>query len=122
MRSRVAVCMILCLSVLLVRPSHAITGNDVLTVMCKDAQHRRCRGFYAGVLEGIFAASSFVATMHTGVQVGWTQALGLCIPDAVTRSQLTEIAIEYLRRNPAVTHEQAAGLAIVAWNDAFACE
>lgn len=120
MRSHLMTGAILSFSALLAAPSHAVTGNEALE-LCQTRQGAACSFYYHGIIDGLLAGASFTSLDITG-NGDSTTALGVCAPSAVTSGQMIDVAIEYLRRNPAERHEGAGLLTIDAWREAFPCQ
>jgi len=103
-----------------VRASIATTGNEALA-LCQNEQSAACTFYYLGVSEGASFGAAVGSLKATG-EADSASVLEFCAPTAATNRQMKDIAVEYLRRNPAKRHLLATLLAMFAWREAFPCQ
>jgi len=87
-----------------------LTGYEVL-LRCSgdnDAQGTQCLGYLQGIAD-VMLAGNEVNGYH------------VCIPPGILVGQLEDIALQFLRANPAVRHAATAGLVAKAYQQSFPC-
>jgi hypothetical protein len=78
---------------------------------------RFCEGSIRNKIEcmayllGVFHGSQFGGATKT-----------VCLPEGVDTGQLYEVAMAYIRNNPARAHWAPFGLMLLSWKEAFPCE
>jgi hypothetical protein len=86
-----------------------VTGNDLYD-RCEHASIGATSNFAMGVAD----------TYQLLVNAHETVAF-FCIPLGVEARQLVDVACQYLKANPATRNQSAAGLAAVAFSEAWPC-
>jgi hypothetical protein len=89
-----------------------IMGDDLLA-SCSSSELLvlvgDCLGFVTAIAD----------TLNSGSDVtGWRA----CIPPGVTRGQLRDVDVDYLRKNPQILQTASASLAAAALQSAFPCK
>lgn len=113
----------LLLSLLISVPSlgYAITGGELLakcTAPTASSDRTFCDGYVAGVASGAIIAS--IAMTKARPELRASPPV-FCMPASVPQEKLTELAVTFLRRNPASQRYSAASELILAFREAFPC-
>lgn len=110
------VALVICLFMSVVPKSHASsvyeTGNSIYE-KCVSVDNFSAYGICLG----------FVETMADMLDPGLTEGgfIEACISKSVTRKQLVDVFINYLRANPQIRQKNAVSLAYLAYIAAFPC-
>lgn len=107
-----------------------ISGNSLYDACRNDdpAIAGFCIGYLIGLIEGRgIGAFQVLAQLQPGENAGQMNSLvnnflGHCIPEDASNEQLRDVAVEYLRENPASRHETARLLIWQAYVEAFPCQ
>ena len=103
---------LLLLAVLPVDSSAFWTGNDILARCEGEANDQRdCMGYVTGASDMLGAAQT----------VGEARPV-MCQPDNVSRKQVVDIVVRYLRNHPSNRHYLGGSLVRIALMDAFPCK
>lgn len=106
-----------------------LTGNELLSI-CDQAdadlaQAGFCAGYVLGAVEGMkwgVSAPLLIAGDSTeSAERSGNILLGFCLSPDATLGQYRDIAIKYLRENPAARHDSARSLIHIALREAFPC-
>ncbi len=93
------------------RPLSTSSGNDLLELCTSENETvsiALCYGFIAGLL----SRDRLAGAISKGSQI-------VCLPDSVTRGQMREVIVAFLRSHPEKRHFDAGGLALEALEAAF---
>ncbi|SFI64553.1 hypothetical protein SAMN04515648_0948 [Phyllobacterium sp. CL33Tsu] len=86
------------------------TGNEMLE-MCEakrgTVDRAICNGFITGVADSMDAIRA------------WLGIKRQCVPGRVTTGQLVDLLKDYLEKHPAVRHDDAGAIAVLAISEAF---
>ena len=100
-------------------PANAMfkSGNDVLRYCAstEDSDQITCLEYIRGVADGLESQAS------TNTMFGLKNFKLVCFHEGIRSSQLEDVAVAYLQRNPAMRDEDAAGLLTIAWSNAWPC-
>lgn len=88
------------------------TGNDLL-LSCKAADTFN-QGVCNGYMTGVFDVENAFTEAGVSKRI-------FCIPAGATAGQLQLVVIQYLEEHPEELHLTAAGLTLLAFQDAFPC-
>lgn len=113
-------------------PSNAaVTGNELLDACNNSDPYRQsfCMGYIIGIFEGTIFGS-FVTNIYylpndfpmKDVNIAVNLTTRFCIPDEVSRGQIVDVAIQYLRQNPKDRHEAARAMVYASLVQAWPCQ
>jgi hypothetical protein len=109
--------------------AETLSGNELLDICsAKDdmAKFSFCIGYVNGIIGGLRygAALPFIATGKPATEADalGQSILGYCAPEDVTLSQMVDITVLYLERNPASRHESVRPQIVAAFTEAFPCQ
>lgn len=74
-------------------------------------QNSACTGYVAALVDS--------ARFQEELSDGGTR---VCLPPRASHEQLKKVVLEYLDNNPEILHENAAGIALIAWGEVYACK
>jgi hypothetical protein len=109
------------------------TGNKLLS-LCDDpdvTKHAVCVAYLSGFTSGYETSRGWVAERVTAAQAKDRAALAtvfaeagpeLCVPAGVSRGQVTDIVVLYLKNHPATRHLPSEFLIVQAVSEAFPCK
>lgn len=97
----------------------SMTGNEFLAKCNSPAKNPEATAFNGGACLGyVIGISDGLAMTQIKIPDGFDP---ICIPPAASLEQKRDVVIEYIKRNPAIRHEQIGLLTIKAWRNAWHC-
>lgn len=98
------------------------TGNQFLKHCSYDSTE--CAAFIAGLDSGLrggaYTTLRSISLKEENVAIVAHVYLGYCI-SGVTLGQMYDVAIKYLKENPATRHQPASSLILNSWKQAWPC-
>lgn len=127
--ARAAIWSIAALLLALSLPSHAVTGNELLSWCRPMLKERppitfdmgRCIGYIGGLFDGVETAIATVAARADLPYGAYEKARLFCTPERVTVGQLIRMSVQRLEERPEVLHERASLILTPYFAEKFPC-